>query len=156
MESIFTLTLHGRMTLAEPADRGFHRCEGHVDLGHCGQLDEIFLQAEQALGRAYPESEGAIAFSPERVTVRDQSGHLVLAGKVDPSHRRIDWIPPCLSDEEEEKVLAQLNLLLSQSAFQPAWDSVTTETVRALDLDVLKGKLVHKRWRTHVRALLET
>jgi len=155
MESIFTLTLHGRMTLAEPADRGLHRCEGHVDLGHCGQLDEIFTQAEQALGRAYPAHEGAAAFSPERLTVRDQNGYLVLAGKVDPSHRRIDWILPCLLDEEE-KVLAQLNLLLSQSAFDRAWGSVSTEALHALDLNVLKGKLVHKRWRTHVRALLET
>ncbi|MDT3722844.1 hypothetical protein [Pseudomonas oryzihabitans] len=152
-ERQFTILLHGPMKLLECSGRGPSNIVGYVQLGQCGRLDDILATTLDAVRQdRYPILAAALDFYPKRISVSDRHGHLVMAGKVDRESRRIDWIDPCRTAEEEKVVLAQIQLLRSRSAFQHGWDNFSTS--RLLDTDLLKGRLVHKAWRPHVRALL--
>ena len=154
-ERQFTITLHGSMERFEDSGRGTFHINGHVQLGQCGLLDDILPIALEAIRQdRYPTPVAVLDFHPKRICVSDRHGHLVMAGKVDRESRRIDWIDPCRSAEEEKMVLAQIQLLRSRSAFQHGWDNFSTSRLLDTDADLLKGRLVHKAWRSHVRALL--
>ncbi|MBA1257222.1 hypothetical protein ACN429_09660 [Pseudomonas oryzihabitans] len=154
-ERQFTILLHGTMKRFEDAGHGTFHVAGHVQLGQCGVLDDVLRIALAAVRQdRYPTPVAALDFHPKRISVSDRHGHLVMAGKVDRERHRIDWIDPCSSAEEERVVLAQLQLLRSRSAFQHDWDHFRTSRLLDTDADLLKGRLVHKPWRPHVRALL--
>ncbi len=154
-ERQFTILLHGSMKLLEDSGRGTFHINGHVQLGQCGLLDDILPIALEAVRQdRYPIPAAALDFYPKRISVSDRHGHLVMAGKVDRESRNIDWIAPCHTAEEEKVVLAQIQLLRSRSAFQHGWDNFSTSRLLDIDADLLKGRLIHKAWRPHVRALL--
>ncbi|KTT49841.1 hypothetical protein SB11R_10150 [Pseudomonas oryzihabitans] len=151
----FTILLHGSMERLEDSGRGTFHIDGYVQLGQCGVLDDILPIALEAVRQdGHPTPPGMLSFCPKRISVSDRHGHLVMAGKVDPVTRCIDWIAPCRTAEEEKVVLAQIQLLRSRSAFQHGWDNFSTSRLLDTDADLLKGRLVHKLWRSHVRALL--
>lgn len=154
-ERQFTIRLHGSMEVSEDAGRGTRHLDGHVQLGQCGLLEDILPIALAAIRQErYPTAPTVLSFCPKRIAVSDRRGHLVMAGKVNRLTRSIDWIDPCRTAEEEQVVLAQIQLLRSRSAFQHDWDNPGTSCLLDLDVDLLKGRLAHRAWRTHVRALL--
>ncbi len=145
------------MERLEDSGRGTFRIDGYVQLGQCGVLDDILSIALEAVRLdRHPTPPGVLSFCPKRISVSDRHGHLVMAGKVDRESRRIDWIDPCRTAEEEKVVLAQIQLLRSRSAFQHGWDNFSTSRLLDTDADLLKGRLVHKAWRPYVLALLNT
>ncbi|MDH4764142.1 hypothetical protein OMP44_14715 [Pseudomonas sp. CBMAI 2609] len=154
-ERQFTITLHGSMERFDESGRGTFHINGHVQLGQCGLLDDILPIALEAIRQdRYTTPVAVLDFHPKRICVSDRHGHLVMAGKVYRESRRIDWIDPCRTAEEEKVVLAQIQLLRSRSAFQHGWDNFSTSRLLDTDADLLKGRLVHKAWRPQVRALL--
>ncbi|QNR00119.1 hypothetical protein BGI51_22125 [Pseudomonas oryzihabitans] len=154
-ERQFTITLHGSMERFDESGRGTFHINGHVQLAQCGLLDDILPIALEAIRQdRYPTPVAVLDFHPRRICVSDRHGHLVMAGKVDRESRSIHWIDPCRTAEEEKVVLAQIQLLRSRSAFQHGWENFSTSRLLDTDADLLKGRLVHKAWRPHVRALL--
>lgn len=154
-ERQFTVLLHGSMERLEDSGRGTFHIDGYVQLGQCGLLDDTLPIALEAVRQdRHPTPPGTLSFYPKRISVSDRHGHLVMVGKVDRQRRSIDWIIPCCTAEEETVVLAQIQLLRSRSAFQHGWDNFSTSGLLDTDADLLKGRLVHKAWRPHVRALL--
>jgi len=153
-ERQFTILVHGSMKLAEKPGHLVY-VYGYVQVGQCGLLDEILPIAMNAVQRdKYVTPAAVLSFYPKRISVSDRQGHLVIAGRVDRERCHIEWVEPCRTVEEEKVVLAQIQLLRSQSTFHPGWKDLNFFNSLDTDVDLLRGRLVHTLWRAHIRALL--
>jgi len=88
------------------------------------------------------------------VSIRDHWGNSVFAGKFNLQDDQVDWIRPCRTDQEEQSVLESVGKILAEASFEQQWANYDLAKELEIYADLLKGKIIHPRWKDPMLSLL--
>ncbi len=126
-----------------------------LDFGECGLIEEAMALATAKVDADrfdLGDDTEALGFSPEFITVHDDQGQLVLAGRVCGSG--IEWCPPASSRAEADRIRRQIDDLQQEASFEHGWDNYETAKGLRRKARALGGRLVDPRWRDHATAAI--
>lgn len=88
------------------------------------------------------------------ISIRDHWGNLVFAGKFKLQDDQVDWISPCRTAQEEQSVLESASKILAEASFERQWANYDLAKELETYADLLKGKIIHPRWKDPMLSLL--